>query len=162
MKCKKNRVVNLFITLTLILLGGFTHDAAATAGHDELGSNPPLGAIRLQQVKVLPALVREMETLHQPIRLRVVNTGSTPRRVTLNVGEATQQVDLIAGESWVEVRVPKESINRELKTWIREGQKIVCDTILQVTPVKEWQVNFVQHTHTDIGDRKSTRLNSSH
>ncbi len=151
MKNKKIKVVNLFIMLILILLGGFTHDAIATAGHDELGSNPPLGTIRLQQVKVLPALVRVMETLHQPIRLRVVNTGSTPRRVTINVGKTTQQVDLNAGDNWVEVRIPKVSTNRKMKTRIQEGQKIICDTTLQITPAKEWQVNFVQHTHTDIG-----------
>lgn len=75
--------------------------------------------------------------------------------VTLRLGELTRNVELAEKENIFYFEIPelKEAKVFPL-TIVSEGKEIFSKEIT-VEPARRWQMNLVQHTHTDIGYTRS-------
>lgn len=137
------KVFYMLVTLLIAVIPDIrTHDAINTKD----------GAIRIGHIKALPACIKgENGILYRPLNFMLVNTGLKQQQIKIKMGETSQKIILESGENWVEMRLPNDKSTDFVKVEILAGKEVIKDTSLLVIPVKEWEVNFVQHTHTDIG-----------
>lgn len=85
----------------------------------------------------------------QVIKVTYSHYGA-PTQARLEMGQAKKTVNLRFGINNLELAVDpiKTKSTEELKV-ITKGE--VISKNVELFPTREWQVNFVQHTHTDIG-----------
>lgn len=105
-------------------------------------------------IKALPAL---KEKDGQPYQLGVASIlhlgKGSPARFYVD-GKLIHEADLHFGYNYIKLDLP--AVNKAQKIHYRVVT--AADTwkgVLQMKPVKKWRVNFVQHSHTDIGYTRS-------
>jgi len=83
--------------------------------------------------------------------------------VNIKVGDVKTESVLRAGYNKLEMLLPKVNDTTELiADIIVEGKKSIQRTFT-LTPIREWEIFFVQHTHTDIGyTRPQTEILPEH
>ncbi|MDR1369630.1 MAG: glycosyl hydrolase family 38 [Dysgonamonadaceae bacterium] len=115
-------------------------------------SSEEKGVLLFDQVEVMPALVYDKQkTMCRPVTFKVINNGNKQQIATLKTGAFTQSFKLGKGLNELKVTYPYEPPEKELIAELIVKSKVADKITVPVSPVRKWQVNFVQHTHTDIG-----------
>ena len=114
--------------------------------------NQPSPALNVE-AHPLPALYKTANGPVQKIRLSVTYTG-TPTTAVVAWNGKTRKERLTTGENrlLLEIAPAEAPVHMELSVTCRNEQAKLPVT---VHPVRHWQMNFVQHTHTDIGYTRS-------
>lgn len=85
----------------------------------------------------------------QIVKVNYMHMGK-PSQVEIDFGGRTQKEKVRFGINSFEIPIDQvtQKSTQELKVISKEG---AVSTTVDLSPIKEWQVKFVQHTHTDIG-----------
>jgi hypothetical protein len=109
-------------------------------------------SVILNEIEILPALVYDdHQQLLRPLRVKITNQALTTMQITLKTGDFSKTVNLKSGPNEEQLKLPGHETGHDIMFEIVYDSKVIFDTLLNIEPVREWQVNFVQHTHTDIG-----------
>lgn len=133
------RLQNLF--LGMFLWGAAIHPVCSAA-------SPVL------QTKLHPAVYKSSSG---PVR-RVAVTVGYDGQVTeaeLALGRQVRHVRLEEGENHFVFDIPDAGTDRTLPLSLRAGQVSWASDEVKVPVARHWQMNLVQHTHTDIGYTRS-------
>ncbi len=103
--------------------------------------------------KQLPALYKTGNGLMQKVAVLVPYDGE-PCEATLRLGDLQQKVQIRKGENKFSFELPQVTASQQLDLQVT-GNGIQSQTKVTVFPVRHWQMNMVQHTHTDIGYTRS-------
>lgn len=112
--------------------------------------------------RALPALINEEGKDYQAAIAGIMHFGSpAPARIYIG-SDLVKETMVQFGYNYVRVRIPavreKRSLNYRVEV---DGQ--VWRGKIDASPVRQWQVSFVQHTHTDIGyTRSQTEILAEH
>ena len=80
----------------------------------------------------------------------------------INIGENNAELLLTAGYNKVEIYVPKVMDTTEIVASIQIANELFSIPAV-LTPIREWEIYLVQHTHTDIGyTRPQTEILPEH
>lgn len=99
--------------------------------------------------RVLPAVYKSKNGLTQKVEISVKHEGE-PSTVTIHLGEQSHKEKLVSGDNVFRIEIPEVSTTRQLPLTLTSGKEKEESTVT-VKPVRHWQMNMVQHTHTDIG-----------
>ena len=133
------RLQNLF--LGMFLWGAAIHPVFSAA-------SPVL------QAKLHPAVYKSSSG---PVR-RVAVTVGYDGQVTeaeLALGRQVRHVRLEEGENHFVFDIPDAGADHTLPLSLRAGQVSLVSDEVKVPVARHWQMNLVQHTHTDIGYTRS-------
>jgi len=109
-------------------------------------------SVVMDEIKILSALAYDDHNeLSRPVRFKITNQDTKSKEITLRIGEFSQIIRLKSGKNEEEVKIPDDETGNDIIFEIINESKVIYDTLLNIEPIREWQVNFVQHTHTDIG-----------
>lgn len=112
--------------------------------------------------KPFPALKRVSGSLVQPVAVQVVWFGQ-PEQARLKInGKVAKAFHLDFGVNQFTVHIA--AVDQPTRyTFLLETRGLIQKDIVVLKPVRHWQVNFVQHTHTDIGyTRPQTEILAEH
>ena len=94
---------------------------------------------------LLPALYKDKSVPYQKVKVVVRHTGAK-QTITVQLDNQSKQVEVTEGANIVLFDIP------EVKAPAVAVAKFSGKTIqVPLKPLRQWKVNFVQHTHTDIG-----------
>lgn len=113
--------------------------------------------------RVLPALYKSKNGLTQQVEVLVRHTGA-PTVVILRLGNQSRKEKLQEGEQKFFFEIPETTSAIQLPLVIKK-EKGEPEEVLTVAvkPVRKWQMNLVQHSHTDIGyTRSQTEILAEH
>lgn len=83
--------------------------------------------------------------------------------VNIKIGETTSKAILKAGYNRMEINLPKVASPTELTADIQIENRAPIKRNFSLSPVKEWEIHLVQHTHSDIGyTRPQTEILPEH
>lgn len=99
------------------------------------------------------AIYKSRSGLSQKVFVKIDHSGS-PASVTLTLDGKSQKEKLATGENLFSMEIPVVSSPRQV-TLVITGDKEKQTIPVQLEPVRRWKMNFVQHTHTDIGYTRS-------
>ena len=133
------RLQNLF--LGMFLWGAAIHPVCSAA-------SPVL------QTKLHPAVYNSSSG---PVRRVAVTVGydGQAAEAELALGRQVRRVRLEEGENHFEFDIPDAGTDRTLPLSLRAGQVSWASDEVKVPVARHWQMNLVQHTHTDIGYTRS-------
>lgn len=133
------RLQNLF--LGMFLWGAAIHPVCSAA-------SPVL------QAKLHPAVYKSSSG---PVRRVAVTVGydGQATEVELALGRQVRHVRLEEGENHFVFDIPDAGADRTLPLSLRAGQVSLASDEVKVPAARHWQMNLVQHTHTDIGYTRS-------
>lgn len=133
------RLQNLF--LGMFLWGAAIHPVCSAA-------SPVL------QAKLHPAVYKSSSG---PVRRVAVTVGydGQATEVELALGRQVRHVRLEEGENHFVFDIPDAGADRTLPLSLRAGQVSWASDEVKVPVARHWQMNLVQHTHTDIGYTRS-------
>lgn len=110
---------------------------------------------------MLPALCKSGNGLVQKVLVTVSYQGE-PETVTFRLGEQTRNEKIQSGKNQFSFEIPEVKTATELTLSFNLGKQNRSHPV-KVTPVRKWQMNFVQHSHTDIGyTRSQTEILAEH
>lgn len=133
------RLQNLF--LGMFLWGAAIHPVCSAA-------SPVL------QTKLHPAVYKSSSG---PVRRVAVTVGydGEATEAELALGRQVRHVRLEEGENHFVFDIPDAGTDRTLPLSLRAGQVSLASDEVKVPAARHWQMNLVQHTHTDIGYTRS-------
>ncbi len=133
------RLQNLF--LGMFLWGAAIHPVCSAA-------SPVL------QAKLHPAVYKSSSG---PVRRVAVTVGydGQATEAELALGRQVRRVRLEEGENHFVFDIPDAGADRTLPLSLRAGQVSWASDEVKVPVARHWQMNLVQHTHTDIGYTRS-------
>lgn len=105
------------------------------------------------QTRVLPAVYKSPHGRMQKVEVTLSHAGD-PAKVTLRLGEQVRNERIIAGKNVFVFDIPAVTSVQELPFTMTYGKEH-RSTQVSVSPARHWQMNLVQHTHTDIGYTRS-------
>ena len=139
------KIIILSITLSLVI---GIHAQSDKTVVDTLGSE----IVLLDGIETVSAWMYGQDNqLYRQIKFKIINRNSQPKNITFRVGDLLQKVRLRTGINETIVKWAKGKQEAAVSVRIEIGSQVVSDTLIDLKPVREWQVNLVQHTHTDIG-----------
>lgn len=98
----------------------------------------------------LPSIIKKNGKEYQTL-LAEINYLKQPAKAQLFVdGVSFKEINLKTGIQSVEVIFPVLNQEREIKVQLL-NQEINMTASVIVKPIRKWNINFVQHSHTDIG-----------
>ena len=103
--------------------------------------------------KQIPAVYKTGNGMMQKVELVVDYVGAIVS-ADVKLGNDLQKVELKEGENKILFEIPLQAKNTKLSYEILAGTEKKTGKIA-VGPVRHWQMNMVQHTHTDIGYTRS-------
>jgi len=107
-------------------------------------------------------VVKDQDHLLHSLSVDIMHLGEDAR-CTIHVGDHTTETWLTAGYNPVEIFLPKVDTPTEFKALIRIEGSDTQEKTFSLSPVKEWEVFLVQHTHSDIGyTRPQTEILAEH
>lgn len=106
------------------------------------------------ETRMLPAVYKSEKGTTQRVDIKLSHKGE-PANVTLRLGDMTQKAKLTEGENSFHFEIPEVSEPEQLSLTVMSGKKVLATKEVSVEPVRHWQMNLVQHTHTDIGYTRS-------
>lgn len=101
-----------------------------------------------------PAIYKSEEGPTQRVLIRISHKGR-PETAILRLGDRKQKVRLSTGKNAFHFEIPEVKSATELPLTVTIGKKPATRQTVKVSPVRHWQMNLVQHTHTDIGYTRS-------
>ncbi|MDR0537587.1 MAG: glycosyl hydrolase family 38, partial [Tannerellaceae bacterium] len=105
------------------------------------------------EIKVTPRPAVLHGSNLQPVYVEIQHAG-IPAEATLSIGNTKRQIMLKEGANAVEMQVEASPAKRTHTLELSVNGKTEKQKFT-VLPVRKWKVNFVQHTHTDIGYTRS-------
>ena len=82
----------------------------------------------------------------------VVDHKGQPVQGVVTLGKHKKKIELNEGRQSVSFVIPEVKSTETYPVTVRAGGKVVGESKTELTPLKrKWQVNLVQHSHTDIG-----------
>jgi alpha-mannosidase len=85
----------------------------------------------------------------QVVRLKYSHFGA-PANAVIRCGDVTETCSLNFGINHIEVGIPSVTNEKDETVTVKVGKNTLSIEV-KLRPAKEWRVNFVQHTHTDLG-----------
>jgi hypothetical protein len=111
--------------------------------------------------RVLPALCKSDNGLTQKVEVIVQYSGK-PVLATLRLENQSRKENLQTGDNRFLWEIPAVDAPKQMLFTLTCGAK-TQSTPVEVSPVRKWQMNFVQHSHTDIGyTRSQTEILAEH
>ncbi|NPD48147.1 glycoside hydrolase family 38 C-terminal domain-containing protein [Lentimicrobium sp. S6] len=71
--------------------------------------------------------------------------------VSIKIGDEKIQSELKFGYNKIDFVLPKVDDKTEMMAYIRKGNEKLIEKTFTLSPIREWEIYLVQHTHTDIG-----------
>lgn len=107
-------------------------------------------------------VVKDAGKLYHSISIDFIHVGESAEAV-IAVGERKLETLLKAGYNKVELNLPKVDKTTDYTAEVIIGNRAPIKKPFTLAPVKEWEIFFVQHTHTDIGyTRPQTEILPEH
>lgn len=103
--------------------------------------------------KQLPALYKTNQGLMQKVEV-TIQQEDNPSVATIQFGKAKQEVKLQKGTNKFYFEIPQASTAEQVALVVSTNGE-TKQTTVNISPVRHWQMNMVQHTHTDIGYTRS-------
>lgn len=112
--------------------------------------------------KALPALIKSNGEPYQLGVAGILHFGGPATAKIWIGGEPVKETAVGFGYSYVRIQLPR--VREKTRTAYRlEVAGRTWEGDLEMSPVRPWRVNFVQHTHTDIGyTRSQTEILAEH
>ncbi len=112
--------------------------------------------------KSFPVIFTENGTAKQAIAASVFHYGKPARAEIYADGKPVKEVSLEFGHNYFRFGWPKVTADQKVKFSLVSGD-FKDEKELTIKPVRKWRVNFVQHSHTDIGyTRSQTEILAEH
>ena len=107
-------------------------------------------------------VVKDQDHLLHSLSVDIIHLGDDAR-CAIHIGDHTTETILTAGYNPVEIFLPKVEKPTKFKALIRIEGRDTKEKTFTLSPVKEWEVFLVQHTHSDIGyTRPQTEILAEH
>ena len=107
-------------------------------------------------------VVKDQDHLLHSLSVDITHLGDDAR-CAIHIGNHTTETMLTAGYNPVEIFLPKVEEPTDFKALIRIEGRDTQEQTFTLSPVKEWEVFLVQHTHSDIGyTRPQTEILAEH
>lgn len=103
--------------------------------------------------RVLPAVYKTQKGRMQKVEVSVKHEGA-PATVTIRLGEQRYKEKLTPGRNVFQYELPEVYAALQMPLSVSTGKEKE-ETMITVAPVRHWQMNMVQHAHTDIGYTRS-------
>jgi len=111
--------------------------------------------------KAFPALVKG-EQAEQPVSLSVYHFGLPEKGEIYADGNLLDEVELQFGHNYFSYSWPAVETDTKIH-FLLETDNYTDEQDVVIKPVRHWQVNFVMHSHTDIGyTRPQTEILAEH
>lgn len=113
-------------------------------------------------IKALPAIIHGDKQDAQLGTAGILHFGA-PARATIHVGgKKVMDTIVVYGYNYLRINLPRVAKKTRKPYQLKLGNQTFKGEV-ELLPVKEWQVNFVQHSHTDIGyTRPQTDILAEH
>ena len=113
------------------------------------------------ETHLFPALYKTAKGPVQKVRVTVKHEGASAN-ATITLGDQSRKVKLNDGPNPFFFEIPQVQSTVQLPLTVTVGKEQES-TRVEVKPVRHWQMNMVQHTHTDIGyTRSQTEILAEH
>ena len=97
-----------------------------------------------------PAIIKSESGNNQVIGVNIYHFGPDEIAKLFIDEKMIKSINLQFGHQFQRISIPENKIAREVKFRI-ESASLNDEKKLTLLPVRKWRVNFVQHSHTDIG-----------
>ncbi len=115
--------------------------------------------IEIYQNKVV---VKEEGQLYHSVSIDFIHIGENADAI-VKIGNIKTQSPLKAGYNKVEINLPKAEETTNYTAQIQIGRNDPIQKDFTISPIKEWEIFLVQHTHSDIGyTRPQTEILPEH
>ena len=132
----------------LLLTGALLISSALSAQNSSGGGLPEVKAT------IYPAVYISDKGPMQRVWITIPHKGKTAS-AQLRLGEQTQRVKLIEGDNKYYFEIPEVTASTRLPLTVEQGKELLAQKEITIAPTRHWQMNLVQHTHTDIGYTRS-------
>lgn len=105
------------------------------------------------KVRTLPAVYKSKGGLTQKVEISVKHEGE-PAMATVQFDGQNRKIKLLPGDNVLVFEIPQVQSAREIPLVFMLGKEKETSSVT-VEPARHWQMNMVQHTHTDIGYTRS-------
>ena len=113
------------------------------------------------ETHLFPALYKTAKGPVQKVRVTVKHEGASAN-ATITLGDQSRKVKLNDGPNPFFFEIPQVQSTVQLPLTVTVGKEQESARV-EVKPVRHWQMNMVQHTHTDIGyTRSQTEILAEH
>ncbi len=113
-------------------------------------------------IKSFPAIIAENGKEYQLGAAKILHFGKPAKAKLFIDNKLVKETRVDFGYNQVEVNLPKVEKSKPISYKLKIGD-FIDEGEITVSPIKKWQVNFVQHTHTDIGyTRPQTEILAEH
>ncbi len=113
-------------------------------------------------VKSFPAIIKENGKEYQLGAAEILHFGAPAKVKLFFDNKLVKETRVDFGYNQIEVNLPKVEKSKPISYKLKIGD-FIDEGEITVSPIKKWQVNFVQHTHTDIGyTRPQTEILAEH
>lgn len=113
------------------------------------------------ETRVLPALFKTATGLVQKVEV-IIPSDEEGVEAILRLEGVEKTERLIKGVNKISFDLAAVSKKRSVKLYVSRGEKEEM-IVVKLVPVRKWQMNFVQHSHTDIGyTRSQTEILAEH
>ncbi|MCP5538504.1 MAG: hypothetical protein H7A51_20025 [Akkermansiaceae bacterium] len=102
------------------------------------------------QIKQHPVVLKGESAPMHAIAIDMVHLGKQ-EELEIRIGDKSQKMLLNFGANRVDFTLPKVTSPTEMTASFHIGKGAPIEKTFQLSPVKEWEIYLVQHTHTDIG-----------
>lgn len=107
-------------------------------------------------------VVKDEGKLFHSISLDFIHLGDEAE-VKIETGDILRKANLQAGYNKMEINLPKVNKSTDFVAAIQIGNREPFNKKFTLSPVKEWEIFLVQHTHSDIGyTRPQTEILPEH
>ncbi len=107
-------------------------------------------------------VVKDNDRLFHSISVDIIHLGAATE-ATITIGDVRSTVQLETGFNTTDINLPKVAVSTDLIADIQIPGRESIQKSFTLTPVREWEVYLVQHTHTDIGyTRPQTEILPEH
>jgi hypothetical protein len=112
--------------------------------------------------KPFPAIITENGKEYQLGTAGILHFGQPAKAKIFLDNKLIKETGIHFGYNYVKVKLPKVEKSKTIGYKLQIGD-FSDEGEITVNPVRKWQVNFVQHTHTDIGyTRPQTEILAEH
>lgn len=109
-----------------------------------------------------PAVIKSGKELLQLVEAGVFYFGQKTEAAFFTGNKLLLQTKLEFGYNSVNLGLPKVARPTEVEISVK-AENFNASRVVTLNPVKEWKVNFIQHSHTDIGyTRSQTEILAEH
>jgi len=116
-------------------------------------------SIKIYQNKVV---VKGDGVLYHSVSVDFIHVGEETK-ATISIGDKKVKTLLKSGYNKVEINLPKAEETVTLSAKIKIGKQKAILKSFELSPVREWEIYLVQHTHSDIGyTRPQTEILPEH